>query len=469
MRHAKPWVQIHSNYIKSHLLKQMEIQSANSTLNLLLPIILLLIGLGLGFAAHLMMRRKQAPQGAHIQPEDYLKEQQANAFLQKKNEDTLLQLEALQKKNEELAEKWNQLAMSYAREQERNRSLEEKLQNQKSELEEMNRRLMKEFENISHRLLKANADDFNKTSMQSLGNIVGPLRDYIAKFEEKIQDTRAKQAEETGSLKQQIASFQEVTQKWQHEARNLSTALKGENKKQGDWGEIGLEVLLEHAGLIKGKHYQAQESHKNEGGGLLRPDIILYLPDHKHIIVDAKVSLTSFWDYNASEDPKIKKEALKRHVLSVRRHIQELSAKNYEKLYTINSPEFVLMFLPLEHAFLLAMDREPALYSEAMAQNVCLVSPSTFLATLKIIHHIWKQEAQNENAQKIANTGAKLYDKIAGFIDSFKEVGANIDKSYKKYNEALGRLSDGRGNALGLAEQLKELGVSSKKSIQNLG
>lgn len=386
-------------------------------------------------------------------------------FLSQKHEDLKNQEEKAREQESLLQEQVQTLTNDKIRTEEKNKYLEEKLNHQKEELDSMNQKLLKEFENLSNRIQKENSESFRKRSTEDITSILKPFKEDIEKFEKKTDEAREKHIQETTSLKDQINQMQKSNQTLFDHTQGLTTALKGESKTQGDWGEMSLELLLQNAGLQKGEHYRVQETFQSDEGERFRPDVIVNLPDKKHLIIDSKVSLKDFMDYNQETDEKNKESHLKKHIQSVRNHIRDLSRKNYENLYQINSPDFVIMFLALEPAFILAVSQDNKIHQEAMEQNICIIAPSMLLATLRIVYHIWKQEAQNQNAKIIAETGGKLYDKLSAFVGDLEGVGKSIESSQKSYNEAYKKLHAGRGNAIGLAEKLKELGVSSKKKI----
>ena len=345
-------------------------------------------------------------------------------------------------------------------EQER-KSFEEKL----AILEDAKKRLGDEFENLGNRIFEDTTKKFtdkNKTDMETLLN---PLREQIKDFEKKVADTHKEASTDRASLKAHIENLKNLGEQMSQEALNLTTALKGESQTQGAWGEIVLEKALEMSGLSEGKEYHSQSSYKGGNGNTLRPDVIVHLPEGKDVIIDSKVSLTAYERYVSCEDEEERKDHLKQHVLSFRNHIKELSDKGYENIPEIRSLNYVLMFVPLESAFMLAIETERDLYSEAFEKNVIIVCPSTLLATLRTIHSIWQFEYQNANARKIAESAGRMYDKFVTFVEHLKEVGTRIEQSDQAYRKAMNSLRDGRGSLVKRASDLRELGIKTSKEL----
>lgn len=344
-------------------------------------------------------------------------------------------------------------------------SLKEKLVTERNQLEEMQNKFTSEFENLANKILKQNSNDFNASSAKNIGDLLSPLKEKLQNFEKKVEDTYEKGIKDQTDLKAELKKLHDLSLRLDQEARNLTKALKTDTKKQGNWGEIILERVLERSGLTKDQEYFVQQTARNEIGEMLRPDVVIKLPENKHIIVDSKVSLTAYSQY-VSEENDIKREyALKQHLMSVKKHVKELSAKSYESLSEFNSPDFVLMFMPIEPAFALAVQTDPELFNFAWSERVVIVSPTTLLATLRTIASIWKYEKQNQNALEIAERGGKLYDKFEGFIKDIESIGINIQRAGKSYEDAHKKLTSGSGNILRQVEQLKKMGVPTKKSL----
>ena len=350
--------------------------------------------------------------------------------------------------------------LSATMEQER-KGFEEKL----TILDEAKKRLGDEFENLGNRIFEDTTKKFtdkNKTDMETLLN---PLREQIKDFEKKVTDTHTEASKDRASLQTHIENLKKLGEQMSQEALNLTTALKGESQTQGAWGEIVLEKALEMSGLSEGREYHSQSSYKGGNGNTLRPDVIVHLPEGKDVIIDSKVSLTAYERYVSCEDEEERENYLKQHVSSFRNHIKELSDKRYEDIPEITSLNYVLMFVPLESAFMVAIETERDLYSEAFEKNVIIVCPSTLLATLRTIHSIWQFEDQNSNAREIAESAGRMYDKFATFVEHLEEVGKRIEQSSKAYQSAMGSLSEGKGNLVKRASDLRDLGVKASKEL----
>lgn len=344
-------------------------------------------------------------------------------------------------------------------------NLEKKLESDKKQLEELQNRFRLEFENLAVRILKTNTEEFEKSSNKKLSDVLTPLKEKIEKFEAKVQETYDKGKEDHLNLKNELKNLQELSLKLDEDARNLTRALRADTKKQGNWGEIILERVLERSGLNKGEEYYLQFSSRAEDGSRMRPDVVIKLPDDKHLVIDSKVSLTAYTDYVAADTETQRDQALKRHLDSIRKHITQLSEKNYSDLLGINSPDFVLMFLPVEPAFGLAVQADHELFNFAWQKRIVIVSPTTLLATLRTVASIWKYEKQSQNALEIARRGGLLYDKFESFVKDLERVGSGIQQAEKAFVAAHNKLTSGKGNLMNQVEQLKKMGVSTKKSL----
>lgn len=344
-------------------------------------------------------------------------------------------------------------------------SLQEKLSEQKSELAEMQEQLKDQFENLANKILDEKSAKFTKQNKESLDQLLNPLGEKLEAFKKKVEETHKDEVEARGSLKQELKQLMDLNKTMSEDAKNLTKALKGDSKAQGNWGEVVLSSILEKSGLRKDEEYFTQQSETTDDGRRLQPDVVVKLPDDKFLIVDSKVSLTAFERFTSAEDDSEAQSALKQHVLSVRTHVKGLSEKNYPQVYEDKSPDFVLLFIPVEPAFAAALQAEPNLYNEAFEKNIVIVSPSTLLATLFTINTIWKRDRQNKYALEIADRGGALYDKFVLFAESLEEVGQRIEQTQKSYNEAKSRLSEGSGNVLRQVEMLKELGAKATKQL----
>jgi DNA recombination protein RmuC len=343
--------------------------------------------------------------------------------------------------------------------------LSEKLDTERKQLEELQKKFATEFENIAHKILKQNTLEFSQTSVKNMGELINPLKEKIRDFEKKVEDTYKQGLKDQTDLKVELRKLHELSLALDKDAKDLTKALKSDSKKQGNWGEVILERVLERSGLIKGEEYYMQFTGKSEDGSILRPDVVIRLPEEKHLVIDSKVSLTAYTEFASADNEMQRDVLLKKHLDSIRKHIKELSDKNYASLLGINSPDFVLMFLPIEPAFGLAVQNDHELFNYAWQQKVIIVSPTTLLATLRTVASIWKYEKQTQNAIEIAKRGGLLYDKFVNFVKDLEDVGKSIAGAEKAYNEAHKKLVSGRGDLINQAEQLKTMGVVTKKSL----
>jgi len=302
----------------------------------------------------------------------------------------------------------------------------------------------------------------NQTNLQ---HILRPFQENLIRFQQEVQQQKDKGIEQHSAMRELLVNMHQQHIQMQSTAQNLVNALRGEQKMQGDWGEFSLQRILELSGLEKGIDYKTQDAWKDEHGKYLRPDVVVYLPDDKHIIIDSKVSLVAFERFINATDPKVKQEELYKHVISIKTHIKLLGDKDYSSLSALSSPDFVLLFIPLESSFSLAIKEEPSIYEQALSKKIVIVTPSTLLATLKTISSIWKHEKQTKNAVEIAEHAARLYDKFVSFIDDMEKIGQKQSEAQKVYLEAINKLSEGKGNLIRSTEKLKELGVKSRKEL----
>ena len=372
-------------------------------------------------------------------------------------------------KNDELVQHIIDLKSELSAKEERIKILNEKIKEAQETKEETEERLTQEFENLAHKILDLNSEKFKKQNKEQIDTLLSPLSEQIEKFKKKVEDTNEKGVERNAMLMQKIISLESLNNKLSQDAINLANALKGDSKTQGDWGESRLELLLEKSGLTNGVHFSTQAAYKDDEGKLKKPDFIINLPDNKHLIIDSKVSLTAYVEYYNAEDEITEQQAIKRHIDSIKRHYMELSDKDYPNLYGINTPDHVLMFVPNEPALMLALNEDKNLYLNALEKNIVLVSASTLLATLSTVASIWKQEDQKRNALEIAKEGGLLYDKFEGFVQDLIKVGKSIKSSKDSYEDAMSKLTEGRGNIIKKIENLKDLGAKTKKSLpQNI-
>jgi DNA recombination protein RmuC len=345
------------------------------------------------------------------------------------------------------------------------KSLEVKLTENKGEVEKLNEKFTKEFENLANKILDEKSLKFTTQNQENIKNILNPLQEKIKGFEDKVEKTHKESIDYHAALRQQILGLKELNQQMSKETLNLTKALKGDNKIQGNWGELVLERVLEKSGLEKDREYFVQQSFTNDEGRRILPDVVIHLPDNKKMIVDSKVSLVAYEQYINEEDETLKERFLKEHVASLKRHVDQLSDKKYEDIYKIESPDFVLLFIPIEPAFAIALNSDTYLYNKAFEKNIIIVTPSTLLATLRTIDTMWNNEKQQRNALEIARQAGALYDKFQGFLIDLIGIGKRIDESKKEYSNAMNKLVEGRGNIITSVEKLKKMGAKAKKSL----
>ncbi len=349
------------------------------------------------------------------------------------------------------------------------RALEEKLLEHKKEIEDLQIRFSTEFKNLANEILEEKSRKFTEQNKINLNDILKPLGERIKDFEKKVEEVYVKESQQRFSLKEEVKRLAELNQQISKEANNLTKALKGESKSQGIWGEIILESILEKSGLAKDREYFIQESFRNEDEKRQQPDVILIYPGNRSIVIDSKVSLTAYERYVSAEDDKQRDSALKEHLLSVRKHIQELSSKNYQDMYQLNSLDFVMMFLPVEPAYLLAIQADSEIWQYAYDRRILLISPTNLIAALKLVVSLWRQEYQNKNALEIARRSGELYDKFVGLVEDLSDVGLKLKQTQKSYEASMNKLHLGKGNLVKRAQDLKELGIKTKKEMpQNI-
>ncbi|MEB0120443.1 DNA recombination protein RmuC [Pseudomonas sp. CCI1.2] len=344
------------------------------------------------------------------------------------------------------------------------REQQESHQQRLSDLQGSRDELRAQFAELASKIFDEREQRFAETSQQQLGQLLNPLKERIQSFEKRVEESYQQEARERFSLGKELERLQQLNQRLSDEATNLTRALKGQ-KTQGNWGELILERVLEHAGLEKGREYQTQVSLKGQDGERFQPDVLIMLPGDKQVVVDAKVSLTAYQQYVSADDELIGQVALKQHVLSLRNHVKGLSGKDYKRLEGLHSLDFVLLFVPIEAAFSAALQAEPNLFQEAFDRNIVIVSPTTLLATLRVIDSLWKQERQSQNAREIAERAGWLYDKFVLFIQDLDEVGNRLQQLDKAYGAARNKLTEGRGNLVSRSEQLKLLGARASKNL----
>jgi DNA recombination protein RmuC len=346
-------------------------------------------------------------------------------------------------------------------------NLWERNKEQKQEVEQLQEKFTKEFENLANKILDEKSNKFTEQNKENMQNILTPLQDKIQLFEKKVEDTHKESIDYHAALRQQILGLREMNLQMSKETINLTKALKGDSKMQGNWGELVLERVLEKSGLEKGREYEVQQAFTTADGNRVFPDVIINLPDGKKMIVDSKVSLTAYEKYINEEEEELKSNYLKEHVTSIKRHVEQLGNKNYQDLYQIESPDFVLLFIPIEPAFAMALNEDTSLYNKAFEKNIVIVTPATLLATLRTIDSMWTNQKQQENALEIARQAGALYDKFEGFVADLIKIGKKIDESKVEYAGAMNKLVEGKGNLISSVERLKKMGAKAKKALPN--
>lgn len=386
------------------------------------------------------------------------------------------QLASLQKEKESLAALRDQLIAERQRLSNQVAELATALESERSQsaekielLKNAEEQLSNRFKTLASEILEDKTKRFTEQNKTNLDQLLEPLKVKITEFQGKVQEVYVQEGKDRSALAEQVKQLMALNNQLSKDAHNLTSALKGQAKAQGNWGELILERVLEASGLRKGHEYDVQESHTRADGSRAQPDVVVHLPEDRHLIVDAKVSLTAYEEHANAETDHQRDTAMKRHLDSVRAHIKELSEKNYQQLYGLQSLDFVLMFIPVEPAFMLAISHDSDLWQNAWKKNVLLVSPSTLLFVVRTVAHLWRQEQQNRNAQDIASRGAELYDKLAGFVEDLDTLGNRLQQAQKAYDGAYNKFTGGRGNVIRQAEMLKELGVKPTKQFsQNL-
>ena len=383
-------------------------------------------------------------------------EERSKILQQDKNEiETELNIE--RQKVLDLSSKLSSLQSDYA-------NIQQKLAEQKAEVDELQQKFVKEFENLANKIFEEKTTKFSEQSKANLSEILNPLREKITEFQSKVEETNKESIDRFAALRQQLLTLKDLNQQMSTDAQNLVKALKGDTKAQGDWGEIQLERILERSGLRKGEEYSIQESFTTEEGRK-RPDVIVNLPEEKKIIIDSKVSLVSYERLVSTDDDDQRNIHIKTFIDSVKKHIKELSEKNYQTIFDHGTLDFVLMFIPIEPAFSLAIQYGENLYVDAYDKNIIIVSPSTLLATLRTIANIWKQEYQNRNVIEIAKQSGALYDKFVAFTEDLISVGNRLDQAKGSYVDAMKKLSEGRDNLVNKAEKIRKLGAKTSKQL----
>lgn len=339
------------------------------------------------------------------------------------------------------------------------------LQDKIALLESAEERLKLQFENLANRIFDERSENFKQQNVSQMDGVLGPLKQQLEGFRRQIHESYTHEQSERSALKHQLDHLRELNLKMSQDAINLTKALKGDNKQQGNWGEVILERVLQESGLREGHEYHIQQDLKDDNGKRFKPDVIVHLPEQKDVVIDAKMSLVSYERYFNSEDKDIREQAIKEHALSIRQHIKGLSQKDYHKLHGLKSLDYVLMFIPIEPAFLLAIEYDPSLVNFALEHNIMLVSPTNLLVALRTINNIWRYEYQNQNAQNIAKQASRIYDKLCGYLEDMEKLGRALDSADKSYQNAMSKLSSGKGNLIRQAHVMQQLGVDTSKQL----
>lgn len=358
----------------------------------------------------------------------------------------------------------NQLSSENAKLQAQLEERDRNLADQRAGFDEQKKQLKTEFENLSNRIFDAKGRDFAERSKASLDELLSPFKKQIDDFRAKVEDIHTKETGQQEVLKAELARLQEMNRQITQDAQNLTTALQGQKKMQGNWGEMMLESVLDRSGLVEGRNYRREMSISTEEGRR-RPDVVVFLPDAKHLVIDAKVSLNAYTRYVNSEDEGERKLALQEHTRAITHHIEELARRDYDKLDGLNSPEVVFMFVPIESAFVEAMKGDESIFQKAIEKRVLVATPTTLLTSLNIVRQLWRFEDQNRNTQEIADKAGRIYDKLRTFVDSFEGIGKSLESAQQSFSKAKGQLVDGRGNLIKQATEFKSLGVSVKKDL----
>lgn len=438
----------------------------------MIDILNLIIGAAAGFAAAWFISKFKFSnqKGLSLEDSEAIKQEIVNLTSEIKIKDGRLNMlnESFQELKNELSDKENQLLglqRSHAAKESDLKHLNEKLIDNKREVEELQAKFKIEFENLANKILEEKTGKFTEQNRKNLDEILNPLKERIQQFEKKVDETHKKDIEDRASIQERIKNLIETSNQISEDAKNLTKALKGDSKTQGNWGELILENILERSGLVKDREYFVQQSFKDESGSRFQPDVIVKFPDNRNVIIDSKVSLVAYERYVAAEEREKQEKALNEHLLSIRNHIKQLSEKKYQDLVDINSLDFVMMFLPIEPAFLIAIQKDSELWNYAYSKGILLISPTNLIAVLKMISNFWEQDRQNKNVMEIARQSGSLYDKFVGFINDLQDIGGKLDATKRAYEGAMNKLSTGRGNLIGTAQKIKELGAKTKKEL----
>lgn len=423
-----------------------------------MEIALIIIGLAGGAAAGWFMARYKFAAEKQADGSVLIVEQEKNKSLSAQLAEAKFTLETERQKVIELN---NSLAASEAD----YRNLEEKLAERKKEVDSIQEKFAAEFKNLANEILEKNSAKFTDLNKNSMSELLNPLKDKILTFEKKVEEAYDKELRDKISLREEVKKLYELNSRISEEANNLTRALKGDTKKQGDWGEVILETVLERSGLTKDREYRKQVITTNAGGETIKPDYLIMLPDKRHIIVDSKVSLVAYEHFVNVEDEETRPKYLKAHLESMKNHVKLLSEKNYFSSLEFNTPDFVLMFVPIESSFSVALQADQELFNYAWERRIVIVSPTTLLATMRTVASMWKMDKQSQHAFQIAEESGKLYDKFKLFMDDMVKVGNQLNSTKNSYEDAMKKLVTGRGNLVNQAEKIREMGAKNTRRI----
>ena len=438
----------------------------------MIDILYLIIVAAAGFAAAWFIAKAKflKPAGLSIGESENLKQELINLNSELRIKDDRLNLlnDNLVEIKKKLSEKEEQLIIhqkSLVAKDSDLKHLNERLAENKKEVEELQAKFKLEFENLANKIFEEKSGKFTEQNRKNLDQILNPLKDKIQQFEQKVEETHKKDIADRASIQERIKNLIETSNQMSEDAKNLTKALKGDSKTQGNWGELILENILERSGLVKEREYFVQQSFKDESGNRFQPDVIVKYPGDRSVVIDSKVSLTAYERFVSSEDPDEQEKILNEHLLSLKNHIKELGEKNYQDLYQLKSLDFVMMFVPIEPSYLVAIQKDPDLWNFAYEKRILLISPTNLIAALKMIASMWRQEYQSQNVLEIARQSGALYDKFVGFISDLQDIGNKLDSTRKTYESAMNKISTGRGNLVTTAQKIKELGAKTKKEL----
>ncbi|WP_297516754.1 DNA recombination protein RmuC [Flavobacterium sp.] len=423
-----------------------------------LTIVLSAVFLGLGFFIGKLLSSNQSSATIAQKEEQIRQLTQQVTSGQQQWQTAQVEKETLRTEREALALQLTKKEVDFTNLVERNKEY-------RQEVEQLQEKFTKEFELLAQKILEEKTTKFTEQNKENLKTILSPLQEKIQLFEKKVEDTHKESIDYHAALRQQILGLREMNEKMSQETINLTKALKGDNKMQGNWGELVLERVLEKSGLEKDREYFVQQSFTTPEGQRLQPDVVIALPDGKKMIVDSKVTLTAYERLCNAENEEEQKQFLREHLIAIHRHVEQLSSKNYYDLYQMESPDFVLLFIPIESAFAVALQEDNTLYNKAFEKNIVIVTPSTLLATLKTINSMWTNQKQQENALEIARQAGALYDKFEGFVTDLIKIGKKMDEAKVEYQGAMNKLTEGKGNLISSVERLKKMGAKAKKAM----